>query len=105
VTEGAHERDVVRSLVLRAAEAEKTGVVLLGEELEGGGIVEGMDGVLLAELLGEGNTEGVELVEGVLDDLRAGGAAEKEAGFGVLDGFGFALLESPLGAGIARFSD
>lgn len=93
------------SLLLRAAKDKETGIVLLREELERGGVIEWVNGVLLGELLGERNTEGVELVEGILDDLGAGGAAEKEAGLGVFDGFGLALLEGPLGASIARFSN
>jgi hypothetical protein len=39
-----------------------------------------------------------------LDDLGAVVAAEEEACFGVLDGFGLALLEGSLGASVARFS-
>lgn len=104
VAERADERQVVRALLLAAAEDEEAGVVLLGEELERGGVLERVDGVLLGELLGEGLAEGVELVEGVLDDLGAAGAAEEEACLGVLDSLGFALLERPLGAGITGFS-
>ena len=94
----------MRALLARAAEDEEAGVVLLGEELEGGRVLERVNGILLCELLGEGLAEGVELVEGVLDDLRAVRTAEEEACLGVLDGLWFALLERPLGAGIAGFS-
>lgn len=63
-----------------------------------------MDGVLLGELLGQWLPKGIELAEGVLDNLRAGGTAEKEGRLRILDGLGLALLESPLGACVARLS-
>ncbi len=42
----------MRALLAGRAEDEQRGVVLLAEELEGGGILEGVDLVLLGELLG-----------------------------------------------------
>jgi hypothetical protein len=42
----------VRALLGAAAKDHEGGVVLLGEELERGGVLEGVDGVLLGELLG-----------------------------------------------------
>lgn len=91
------------SLLLAASEDEETGVVLLREELERAGVFKGVDRILLGELLGEREAEGVEVVEGILDYLRAGGSAEKETLFGVLDCFWFPLLEGSLRAGVARF--
>lgn len=94
----------MRALLLCAAKDEETGVVLLGEELDGGGILKRVDGVLLGELLGQRLAHGEEVVHGILDDLGAVVAAEEEACLGVLDGLGLALLEGSLGAGITGFS-
>lgn len=102
--EGARERQAVGSLLGAAAEDEEGGVVLLGEELERRGILEGVDGVLLGELLGERLAQGEEVGEGVLGYLRAGGAAEEEDRLWVFDGFGGALLQGAFGAGVAGFS-
>lgn len=66
------ESQRVRPLLARRAKDQNGGIVLLGEELERGGVVEGVDGVLLGELLGQGLAQGVEVGEGVLDDLGAG---------------------------------
>lgn len=104
VAEGAGEGDCVGALLGGGAEDEDGGVVLLREELERGGVLEGVDGVLLRELLGEGLAEGVELREGILGDLGAGGAAEEEGDFGVFGGFGLFLLQGALGAGVAGFA-
>lgn len=104
VAEGADEGEAVGPLLGGGAEDEEGGVVLLGEELEGGGVLEGVDGVLLGELLGQGLAQLVEVVEGVLGHLGAGGAAEEEDRLGVLDGLGGAFGEGALGAGIARFA-
>jgi hypothetical protein len=46
----------------------------------------------------------VEVVEGVLGYLRAGGAAEEECCFGVLDGFWGFLVEGSFAARVAGFS-
>ena len=86
----------MRTLLLSAPEDHETGVVLFGEELERGGVLEGVDGILLGEFLGEGLAHVVEVVEGILDELGAGCATEEETGFGVLDGFRLSLLESTL---------
>jgi len=51
------------------AKDEHRGVVFLGEELERGSIFERMDFVFLRELLGEGDTQLVEVCEGILGDL------------------------------------
>lgn len=104
VAKGADKRQRVRALLLRAAKDEEAGVVFFGEELDGGGVLEGVDGVLLGELLGEGLAHGEEVVHGVLDDLGAVVAAEEEACLWVLDGLGLALLEGSLGAGVTGFS-
>jgi len=42
----------MRAFLASAAKEHKGGVIFLGEKLEGGGIVERMDIVLLSELLG-----------------------------------------------------
>lgn len=101
---GADKGQRVRALLARAAKDEQAGVVLLREELERRRVLEGVDGVLLCELLGERLAHGVQLRQGVLHYLRAGGAAEEEARLGVLNGLGLALLERPLGPGIARLA-
>lgn len=85
-----------------------------------------MDGVLFCEFKGEWLFEGVlfdgvcqiffflnwgrrvvqgtyNVVECGLDELRRGCASKEKRLFGVLDGFGFPLLEGTLGAGVARF--
>jgi len=68
----------MRSLLRRRSEDEQRGVVLLGEELEGCGVFEWVDSVLLGEFFGERDSQLVEITEGILDDLRAAGAAEEE---------------------------
>lgn len=93
------------ALLLCATKDEKTGVVLLREELDGCGILKRVDGVLLGEFLGEGLAHGEEVVHGILDDLGAVVAAEEETCFRVLDGLGLALLEGSLGASVTRFSE
>lgn len=62
-----------------------------------------MNGVFFGEFFGERNMEGVEFVEGILDDLGVGGVVEKEVGFGVFDGFGFVFFEGLFGVSIVRF--
>lgn len=104
VAESADKGQRVRALLLRAAKDEEAGVVFFGEELDGGGVLEGVDGVLLGELFGQRLAHGEEVVHGVLDDLGAVVAAEEEACLGVLDGLGLALLEGSLGAGVTGFS-
>lgn len=104
VGKGADKGERVGALLLAAAKEEKAGVVFLGEELERGCVVEGVDGVLLCELLGQGLAHLVEIVEGILDDLRARRSAEEKACLGVLFGLGLTLLERALGASVAGFS-
>lgn len=104
VAEGAHEGEAVGPLLGGAAEDQQGGVVLLGEELERGGVLEGVDGVLLGELLGQRLAERVQVRQGVLRRLRASRPAQEEARLGVLLLLGGALLEGPLGAGVTGFS-
>jgi hypothetical protein len=94
----------MRPLLAARSKHQHTAVVLLGEELQRGNVLEGMDVILLGELLGERTAEGVEVGEGILGDLGTGGAPQEEGSFGVLDGFGGFLVERTLGARIARFS-
>lgn len=94
----------MRSLFRAAAKDEEGGIVLFRKEFERRGVFKGVDGVFFGEFLGEGLAEGKQVGEGVLGDLGAGGAAQEEDRFGVLDGLWGALLEGPLGAGVARFS-
>lgn len=53
VPKGADESDGMGPLLLAAAKDEEAGVVLVGEELERGRVLKGVDGVLLCEFLGE----------------------------------------------------
>lgn len=66
-----------------ATEDKEGGVVLLGEELEAGGIFEGVDGVLFGETDAEGAFEGVEVCEEVVDEGGSAGAAQEEGSLGV----------------------
>lgn len=104
VAEHADHGQGVGALLGAAAKDHERGVVLLGEELERRGVLEGVDRVLLGELLGERDAQLVQVGEGILHDLRARGAAQEEARLGVLDGLGGLLLEGALGAGVAGFS-
>lgn len=88
----------------RGAKDEERSIVLLGEELEGRGVLKGVDGVLFCEFLSQGLAKLEQVVEAILDDLGAGGPAEEEDGLGVLDGLGGAFCEGPLGAGVAWFA-
>lgn len=94
----------MRALLGGAPKDQKRSVVLFGEELERGGVLEGVDRVLFCEFLGQRLAQLEEVVQGVLDDLRASGTTEEKNGFGVLDGLRCALCEGALGAGITRFA-
>jgi hypothetical protein len=94
----------MRALLGRGAEDEERGVVLLAEELQGRGVVERVDLVLLGEFLGQWDAQLVQVGERILGDLRAAAAAEEECGFGVLDGFGGSFVQGTLAARVARFS-
>lgn len=59
----------MRALLLTASKDEEGGIVLLGEELERGGVFKRVDGVLLGEFLGERKTERIQVGEGVLGNL------------------------------------
>ena len=85
-------------------EDDEGGIVLLGEELDGGGIIEWVDLVLLGELLGEWSAKGVEVGEGVLGLLGAGSAAEEKRLLWVLDWLWSLLVEGTLGARVSWFS-
>lgn len=62
MVEGARKGDVVGTFFGVAGEDDVGGVILGGEELEGSGVFEGMDGVLFGELYGVGLFEGVLLL-------------------------------------------
>lgn len=47
-----------------------------------------MDGILFREFFCQGDTQLIEVGEGILGNLGAGCAAEEECAFGVFDGFG-----------------
>lgn len=96
ITESANKSQGMGTLLLAATKNEETGVVLFGEKLERGGVVKGMDGVLLGELLSERLAHLMKVVEGILDDLRACCSAEEEARLGILVCLWFALLEGSL---------
>jgi hypothetical protein len=99
-----HQGDRVRAFLGRRAEHQDRGIVLLAEELERRGVLEGVDLVLLGELLGQRDPELVEIGDGVLRDLRAGAATQEEGGLGILNGFRSFLVERSFGARVARFS-
>jgi len=77
----------MRTLLARAAEDEDASVIFLREEFETGGVFKGMDFVLLGEFLGKGDTKLVEIGQGILGNLRAGGTTQEEGSLGFLDGF------------------
>lgn len=79
MVEGARKGDVVRTLFGVAGKDNVGGVIFGGEELEGGGVFEGMDVVLFSELYSVGLFEGVLL--GKLSALR-GRKEERERGEG-----------------------
>ena len=94
----------MRAFLARGPEDQQGSIVLLGEELEGCDIFEWVDGILLGELFGEGNTQLMEITKSVLDNLGAAGATEEEGGFGVLDSFWGFFVEGSFGARIAGFA-
>jgi len=85
-------------------EDQNRSVVLLGEEFERCGVFEWVDGILLSKFLSERDPQLVEVGEGVLNDLRAGCAAQEERGFGILCRLRSFFVLGSLAARIARFS-
>ena len=81
-------------------EDEEGGVVLEGEKLERGGIVEGVDVVLLGEALDEGSLEGREVGGSELENLRSLLAGDEESRLGVLVLLRLACLDSARGASV-----
>lgn len=75
---------------------EDGGIVLVGEELEGGGIFKGVDVVLLVEFDAERTLEGVEVFEGELGDFAGVGVAQEEGGAWILDYLRAFVLEISL---------
>lgn len=124
--EHPRKHEVVRALLGVQANAKEGGVVLFGPELEGGGVLERVDVVLLGErdrvgslehglrrrsiakqgLLGQClNGKEVqldqtyELLEGDADPLSSLVAVDKDGRLGVLDHLGLSLLERSLDSG------
>jgi hypothetical protein len=64
-----------------------------------------MDFVFLGELFGEREVQLVQVIKGVLGYLGAGGAAEEEGRFGVLEWFGGPFVERSFAACVAGFSE
>ena len=91
----------MRPLLAVVAEEREGGVVLGGEELERGRVLEGPDVVLLVEAEGERALEAVQVGHGRLHELAAGLAAEEEGYLGVFGDLGLALVHCALGAGVA----
>jgi hypothetical protein len=104
VVKGADEGEAVRALLGVQRQGEERGVVLQGEELERGGIVEGVDVVLLGEALDEGALESRQVGRGQLEDLRRLLARHEECRLGVLVLLGLAGLHGARGAGILGFA-
>lgn len=104
VVKGAGDGEVLGALLGVRGEGDQGGVVLVREELERGGILEGCHGVLLGEPDRVGLLERVEVGQDRLHDLGGAGAAEEESGLGVLDELGEAVVGGALGAGILGLS-
>lgn len=85
-------------------EHEQTGVILLGEEFEAGGIAKRVDRVGFGKLDGERLLESVKVLQRLLHYLRRGAATEEQRLFRVLDVVRRLFLEGSFRAGIARFS-
>jgi hypothetical protein len=64
-----------------------------------------MDFVFLGKFFGEGEVQLVEVLQSILRYLRAGGAAQEEGCFRVLEGFGSPFVEGSFAACVARFSE
>ena len=124
VVEGTGEGDGMGPLLAAGAEENEGGIVLLGKEGQGAGVLEGVDGVLLVEALGVGLAQRVEILHSILGlrrtvsetaacvyedmeatyDLAALGATKEKGGLGVLVELGGTLLEGPLGTGCPRLA-
>lgn len=92
------------AFLIRGTEDKERSIVFLGEELEGSGVFEGVDGVFLGEFFGQRDAQLVKISDSILDNLRTGCTSEEEGGFGVLDWLGGFFVKSSLGARIAGFS-
>jgi hypothetical protein len=94
----------MRPFLARGSENEDRSIVLFREELKRCGVFEGVDGILFGELFGQGDTQLIQVGQGILNDLRAGCAAKEEGGFGVLKGLGGLFVEGTFAARVARFA-
>lgn len=103
VIERTGQREAVGSLLGVKRQDEERGIVLEREELERGGIVEGVDVVLLGETLDKGSLETGEIGDGQLENLRRLLAAYEEGRLGVLVLLRLACLECACCAGILGF--
>ena len=82
----------MRALLTMTPKQHETGIILLREEFEGGGVGEGMYVVLLLEADDVRFLEGAEVAEEAVDQGAAACAAEEERRFGVFEserGLGF----------------
>jgi len=83
------------------AEYDKCRIVLLGKELERGGVVERVDGVLAIEFDCERAFEGIEIGKSQLDSVARLFAPQYESGFGIFDKVRLALFQCSFGARIS----
>ena len=94
----------MRAFLAVVPEEEQTGIVLLREEFERGGVGERVDVIFLGEADAVGAFEGVEVGKEGGGQRGAGGAAEEEGGFVVFGREGLARFEGAGGAGGFGFS-
>ena len=94
----------MRAFLAVVPEEEQTGIVLLREEFERGGVGERVDVIFLGEADAVGAFEGIEVGEEGGGQGGAGGAAEEEGGFVVFGREGLARFEGAGGAGGLGFS-
>lgn len=76
-----------------ASKDKQGGIIFLGEEFQGAGIFEGVDGVFFCEAYRVGTFQAVEVGKKVIYEGGRRGPAEEESSFGVFDGKGFGLCK------------
>ena len=90
----------MRALLAVAAKDHHRGIVLLAEELQAAGVLEGVDDVLLAELDAERALERVQVGHDQVEDLRGRRVLEEEGGARVLVQLRRLVVQEALGARI-----